>query len=236
MAFQSWQTAERAYEIHADTFVKREPRQSELLEDITGQIMKLPVDSKARLKNEYNILRYLSLKTSIPVPAPLRFSIKNGIAVLETSTVPKEAVTLAQYDGDDRELVVSKVGEELVTSIIPHLQKHTSRIMGGMNEEDRLLLPPRLTTGHNKRWPRIENKAGDRNFVLCHNDLGQSNVFIHPTTHKISAIIDWEYAGYYPPQFEAQLWRYHPHHQDWQAHHPEENLRLIETLSGRTSM
>jgi hypothetical protein len=41
-----------------------------------------------------------------------------------------------------------------------------------------------------------------REYVFCHNDLSQENVIVDPETLKIKAILDWEYAGFYPPEFE----------------------------------
>lgn len=41
--------------------------------------------------------------------------------------------------------------------------------------------------------------------VFCHNDLSASNVIVDPDTLAIKAIIDWEYAGFYPPEFEAEF-------------------------------
>ena len=41
--------------------------------------------------------------------------------------------------------------------------------------------------------------------MFCHDDLQAANVIADPqdlATLKIQAIIDWEYAGFYPPQFE----------------------------------
>jgi aminoglycoside phosphotransferase (APT) family kinase protein len=43
-------------------------------------------------------------------------------------------------------------------------------------------------------------------FVLCHNDLGQHNVLVDPDALKITAILYWEYAGFYPLEFEARFW------------------------------
>jgi aminoglycoside phosphotransferase (APT) family kinase protein len=43
--------------------------------------------------------------------------------------------------------------------------------------------------------------------VFCHNDLSANNVIVDPDSLKIKAIIDWEYAGFYPPEFEAPFYR-----------------------------
>lgn len=46
-------------------------------------------------------------------------------------------------------------------------------------------------------------------YVFCHNDPSQQNVIVNPNTLKINAIIDWEYAGFYPGFFEAPFYQRH---------------------------
>jgi Ser/Thr protein kinase RdoA (MazF antagonist) len=46
-------------------------------------------------------------------------------------------------------------------------------------------------------------KPSDRDeYGFCHNDLSQQNIIVDPDTLKINAIIDWEYAGFYPARLE----------------------------------
>lgn len=41
--------------------------------------------------------------------------------------------------------------------------------------------------------------------VFCCNDLSTNNVIVDPETLKVNAIIDSEYAGFYPAQFEGKF-------------------------------
>jgi hypothetical protein len=43
--------------------------------------------------------------------------------------------------------------------------------------------------------------------VFCYNDLSTNKVIVDPETLKVNAIIDWEYAGFYPAQFEGKFFR-----------------------------
>ena len=43
--------------------------------------------------------------------------------------------------------------------------------------------------------------------VFCHNDFSTHNVIVTPSTLKVNAIIDWEYAGFYPVEFEGLFLR-----------------------------
>ena len=43
--------------------------------------------------------------------------------------------------------------------------------------------------------------------VFSHNDLSAANVIVDPDTLKINAIIDWEYAGFYPLGFDRPFYK-----------------------------
>lgn len=43
-------------------------------------------------------------------------------------------------------------------------------------------------------------------YCFCRNDLSQHNVIVDPGTLKISAIIDREYAGFWPEYFEGAFY------------------------------
>ncbi len=42
--------------------------------------------------------------------------------------------------------------------------------------------------------------------MFCHNDLSNRNILVDPTTFRITGIIDWEFAGYFPSEWELELW------------------------------
>lgn len=46
-----------------------------------------------------------------------------------------------------------------------------------------------------------------KDLVFCHNDLSTHNVIVDPATLKVKAIIDWEYAGFFPEEFEGMFFR-----------------------------
>ena len=47
----------------------------------------------------------------------------------------------------------------------------------------------------------------EKDLVFCHNDLSAHNIIVDPTTLKINAIVDWEYAGFYPREFEGLFYK-----------------------------
>lgn len=62
-----------------------------------------------------------------------------------------------------------------------------------------------MKTSNGRPWRLRPRETND--LVFCHNDLSANNVIVDPDTLAIKAIIDWEYAGFYPPEFEAEFFR-----------------------------
>jgi aminoglycoside phosphotransferase len=56
-----------------------------------------------------------------------------------------------------------------------------------------------------QQWKMKPRESED--LVFCHNDLSTHNVIVDPETLKVKAIIDWEYAGFYPEEFEGMFFR-----------------------------
>ncbi|KAJ1030272.1 hypothetical protein NDA16_001183 [Ustilago loliicola] len=42
----------------------------------------------------------------------------------------------------------------------------------------------------------------DAEFPFCHGDISRFNVLIHPERPEIIALVDWEFAGFYPHQLD----------------------------------
>jgi aminoglycoside phosphotransferase len=60
-----------------------------------------------------------------------------------------------------------------------------------------------MVKSSNKQWKMKSFESED--LVFCHNDLSTYNVIVDPVTLKVNAIIDWEYSGFYPEQFESKF-------------------------------
>jgi aminoglycoside phosphotransferase len=50
-------------------------------------------------------------------------------------------------------------------------------------------------------------KPSDKELVYNHGDFSTNNVIVDPVTLKVKAILDWEYAGFYPEQFERKFFK-----------------------------
>ncbi|KAJ3494240.1 hypothetical protein NLG97_g4211 [Lecanicillium saksenae] len=74
--------------------------------------------------------------------------------------------------------------------------------VSGLQPEPELVIPPYrvLRLAENEEWD-LRHAPGD-DYVFCHNDMSQHNVIVDPDTLKVKAIIDWEYAGFFPAYFD----------------------------------
>ncbi|KAK4954605.1 hypothetical protein LTR10_008038 [Elasticomyces elasticus] len=228
---KEWQTEHRGYKLYADCFVKSELKASERKTSNRGEPIRPPNDSRARLQNEFLILKYLWKHSNLPVPEPISFVVEDDVGILTVAAIPASATMLADYEGTDRDSVVHKVGLELTTEVLPIMHQHTSHRLGGRNADELVLLPPRVAVNTGKQWPRVTRYHLEAPFVLCHNDLNQSNISIDLSTHAIVAIVGWEYAGYYPMETEAPLWE-HSVHEHWRTDEPEVLWRLLDNITG----
>jgi tRNA A-37 threonylcarbamoyl transferase component Bud32 len=215
----SWQTAERHYTRKDETFVKRELHQDEKIRDLDGKLIEIPL-TRERLQNEAEALKLLK-KTTIPVPEVARsYYDEEGIYVLETERIFSE--TLDNIDPDKKNEALANVDKFLREIVLPQLQGLRSCTLGNLVG---LVIPADRVTEKDKRRDWQRKTAPSEKYVLCHNDLAQHNIMVDPETLQPVAILDWEYAGYYPPEVEACLW-HKPYNE--QVIDEKETLALLE--------
>lgn len=70
-----------------------------------------------------------------------------------------------------------------------------------------IVIPPYRVMEKTKTDYKDLQPSTHEEFIFCHNDLSQHNVVVDPDTLKITAIVDWEYAGFFPPNFESPVHR-----------------------------
>jgi Phosphotransferase enzyme family len=182
-------------------FTKSELSQEDLIHRKNGAT----VDhfwAKERLRNEAATLQYISANTTIPVPE-CRLYERDGLLHLETTFV-SNGVELGDVDEGSRQLAREKVDEQMKSTILPQLRQLRRNFIGSVDPDIPLFPPQRIFGTDRRSWPRITSKTDD--FVLCHNDLSPHKIFVDPKSFSITSIIDWEYAGFYPVEFELPLW------------------------------
>jgi len=191
LATSTAMTAERAY-YHCGIFsIKRGLRPSEYKTTIRGT-KHVPRLGKERLQNEAAALRFIRRISNIPVPTLYGAFEVDDSFVLITEHV--DGVSMSDLSDNQKSVVRTELEQHLAT-----LRGIKSNTIGGPSG---IVLPPYrvMRLSDKNEWPRKVSKDGE--FVFCHNDLAQHNIIVNPRTLKIQAIIDWEYAGFFPEHFE----------------------------------
>jgi len=98
--------------------------------------------------------------------------------------------------------------------VLPELRRLRLRNLG---QPGGVVFPPPRVSAFDDR-PLWQPKIGaTERYIYCHNDLAQQNIVVEPKTLEITSLIDWEYSGFFPPDFEKSFWL-----------DPSENCRVDE--------
>jgi aminoglycoside phosphotransferase (APT) family kinase protein len=151
-----------------------------------------------RLKNEVAAINYVKNNTSIPVPTIRCAFEDNGRYYVITDIVP--GTTMAELSDSQKVTVLEELEGYIAT-----LHAIKSKVMGGFLGD--ACLPYRVAEAIPHSGPTRFRDAATDEFVLCHNDLSQYNVIVDETTLKINAILDWEYAGFYPKEMDGAFYK-----------------------------
>lgn len=192
----TYMTAERGYYRRGGIFIKRSLRPSEFKTTVRGTLH-VPRLGKERLRNEAASLRFIREVSGIPVPTVYgSFEVDDSYFLIMEYV---DGVGMSELSEEDKEVVCAELCQHQAT-----LRKIKRNTIGGPSG---ILIPPYrvMRCRNNDTWtPRLPESA---EYVFCHNDLSQHNVIVDPRTLKINAIIDWEYAGFFPQYFEAPFYK-----------------------------
>lgn len=189
-------TLERKYYHRGQAFIKRSLRPREFRPGHGGG-PHVPRQAKERLMNEAAALRFVREHTDVPVPAVLCDFEDDGAYYLVTEHVAGESMAGL---GDAAKALVRAELERHAAS----LRRLRSARLGGPSG---IVAPPHRVARLTDRdaW-ELRDADRDDAYVFCHNDLSQNNVLVDPATLRITAILDWEYAGFYPPEFDRPFY------------------------------
>lgn len=196
-AINSFRSHEREFREFEDRFYKRSFRPDEYHTYNKG-VKFVPPQSHERLRNEAECLKFVSANTTIPVPKVLEAYEEDGSFILVTERVIGRDISDLQPE--DQRIVMDEV-----EGYVKVLQSLRSDRPGGPTgivcPLPRVVNPlPRSTS-----WSPIRSPTAE--FVFCHCDLGWNNIFIDNDYPRIRAILDWEYAGFWPAYFELPYFR-----------------------------
>jgi serine/threonine protein kinase len=187
-------TWERAYYRRGPVFLKRSLRPQEFKRGERG--LHVPRAHKEKLMNEAASLRFVKESTDIPVSAFYGEFEEDGAYCLMTEYV--EGVKMKDLTVNQKRIVIEEVKHLIAT-----LQGLKSSNIGGPSG---LVMPPHRTTTQIDVDTWNLRPAATNEYVFCHNDLSQYNIIVDPVSLKIVAIIDWEFAGFYPAFFEMEFY------------------------------
>lgn len=170
--------------------------------------------SRDRLRNEAATLKFIAENTTIPVPRLIDFYEDEQVSILNTSAILGNRFPLVNQldemidDPNRQQALLEKVNFQLENDILPQLHSLKSKRLGNLNG---IVIPPERILGDTSDWRNRRlnwspKYAKTEKYVFCHNDLGRHNIIIDCDTFDIAYIIDWEYAGFYPPGMEKKFW------------------------------
>ncbi len=181
-------TPERKYYHIGQTFVKRSLRPREWQVSPFLGTIHVPRLGKERLLNEAAAMQFVSKHTKIPVPV-LHCAFADDDAVYLVMEYVS-GVSMDVLTEDEKHVVKQELAKHLES-----LHSLRSSTLGGISG---LMIPPYrvLSKTFKDDWDLRPSETEE--YVFCHNDLSQHNVIVDPKSLRINAIIDWEYAGFFP--------------------------------------
>ena len=185
-------TPERKYYNIGKTFVKRSLRPREWQVSQFSGTIHVPRQGKERLLNEAAAMRFVKEHTRVPIPVlHCAFTDDDAVYLVMESVA---GVSMADLTEDEKHVVKQELAEHLDS-----LHSLRSSTLGGISG---LMIPPYRVVSKTFRDDWDLRPSETEEYVFCHNDLSQQNVIVDPKSLKINAIIDWEYSGFFPKQFE----------------------------------
>ncbi|KAI6855374.1 kinase-like protein [Hortaea werneckii] len=216
-------TSERKYYHAGASFIKRSLRPSEWQVSPVKGTIHVPRQNNERLLNEAATLRFVRQHTSIPVPTVHCCFEDDQAIILVTEYV--EGVGM-----NDLSLSQRRIVQVELESHIQELHNLRSSVLGGPSGI--VIIPYRATLKTLKDDWNLK-PSNHEEYVFCHNDLSQQNIIVDPQSLKIKAIIDWEYAGFFPESFDMRIFeRLGPSvAMDWQE---DDSSRLVDFLRAQS--
>lgn len=187
-------THERKYYKTMNTFIKRSLRPHEWQQGPNGKTH-VPAFNAERLLNEGAALEFIARNTNVPVPKLYACFKDDGVVYLITELI--EGRRMDELSDEDKLIVQSELEGHL--SLIHQFR---SIVPGGPTG---IVVPPYRAQEKTSRCIWKLKPAETDEYVFCHNDLSMQNVIVHNDSLKIRAILDWEYAGYWPENFEKRF-------------------------------
>ncbi|KAK3940695.1 kinase-like domain-containing protein [Diplogelasinospora grovesii] len=163
---------------------------------------------RQRIFNEAAALQFIRDSTTIPVPAVIAVGegpdgffvtteLIDGIPLAdigekcEVATLPGHEKTKCSAC---QATAIANAKTFVEETVLPQLRRLTSCTTGFNG----FVNPPPWVTEVDRRESAVPE------FVFCHGDLGPHNIMTDPFTLKVTGLVDFENAGYFPSEFLEQ--------------------------------
>ncbi|GMG12009.1 unnamed protein product [Aspergillus oryzae var. brunneus] len=143
------------------------------------------------------VLQFIRRVSNIPVPKLYAaFEIDDSYLLFMEYI---DGISMSQLSDEQKEVVNVELQQHLDV-----LHGIKSKSIGGPSG---IVIPPYRVMRRSSKdaWSRLSSETCD--YVFCHNDLSQENVIVDPETLKIKAIINWEYAEFFPAYFDYPFYK-----------------------------
>ncbi|KAF5571992.1 kinase-like domain-containing protein [Fusarium pseudoanthophilum] len=177
------------------------------------------------LRNEYNALKVLEAKTTIPAPRVFDMVCQNNdeddLSCLLMSKVPGTSLAICRDALSDQDYANLSVQLKDCVSQLRGIPKPTNNDMAICNTLGEACRDPRIrdwspigpfpdeaSFSQNLRFSDEPSRRGHK-IVFTHGDLNPRNIMMERVSNsagakgwRLSGIIDWETAGYYPEYWD----------------------------------
>lgn len=160
------------------------------------------VRNHERIANEAEALKLVSKRTTIPVPRLIKHGVHpDGRQYLVTELI--RGKSLDKFIGEDgAEIAYANALRFVENIVLPQLKKLRSKERGIHG----FVMPPSwISTSEppwkgKTHWKTLPLKEPE--YVFQHGDIAAHNIMMDTNTLQVIALIDWEYAGFFPPGME----------------------------------
>ncbi|KAF1951659.1 hypothetical protein CC80DRAFT_424144 [Byssothecium circinans] len=217
---RTYQTNDVTYEFTATTFTKtsRLPLNDQRLDGTP--FVWFRSWNPERITNEARALELVSQKTTIPVPQLLNHgTYPDGRRYLVTKFI--EGVLLSEFP--DRGCSRPEAQEhtdgtpcktclnQTYSNALDFIQGTVLQQLANLKSQNRgisgFVMPPSWLSPDiqppwrgKEYWKTLPLETPE--YVFQHGDIAAHNLIMDPQTLQVKALIDWEYAGFFPPEME----------------------------------
>lgn len=174
-----------------------------------------------RITNEANALRLLAGKTTIPIPRLItsgihpdntRYLITERIDGFTLDTLLRKGCPLTGPSKHTDKITCETCQNKAYSNALEFIRNTVLPQLANLKSQERgicgFVMPPQWLNYAFAPWkcygPWKTHWSEKAQYTFQHGDLAAHNILMNPQTLEVAALVDWEYAGFFPPGME--LW------------------------------